>query len=217
MLAFQGRKPKVERGLEDFVQIINVGGNHWVSITNIGCKENAIKVYDSLFLELCEKEQEKFYLSLAALLNTTHPDMIVEYPAMQKQQGTADCGLFAIAVAFSLLSGNDPSQQHYDQEIMRTHLALCFQMGDVATFPVKKSVAKMQKKKKETVDLFCHCRLPYNGEFMIECSTCAQWFHRSCENIPRKVTTKTAKITAKIANSSKTIQKYHTSVLCITL
>jgi hypothetical protein len=62
VLAFQGRKPKVERGLEDFVQIINVGGNHWVSITNIGCKENAIKVYDSLFLELCEKEQEKFFV-----------------------------------------------------------------------------------------------------------------------------------------------------------
>jgi hypothetical protein len=40
VLAFEGKTPKVEKGLKDFVQIVNIGGNHWVTVTNIGCEEN---------------------------------------------------------------------------------------------------------------------------------------------------------------------------------
>ena len=139
VLAFQGRTPKVERGLVDFVQILNVGGNHWVTITNIGCHENRIRVYDSLIMKLSKKEKEEFHCSLAALLNTSHPNMIIEYPAMQKQR------LFAVAVAFSLLAGDDPSQQSYDQKSMRAHLSLCFQVGDLAAFPQMQAVSRMQE------------------------------------------------------------------------
>ena len=102
MLAFESKSPKVEKGLKGFVQILNAGGSHWVTVTNIGCEENKIKVYDSLYRKLSEDDE----MLLAALLNTNFPNMVIEWPRMQKQEGTADCGLFAIAVAFSLCSGH---------------------------------------------------------------------------------------------------------------
>ena len=46
VLAFKGANAKVERGAKDFVQIINVAGDHWVTVTNKDCEENVIRVYD---------------------------------------------------------------------------------------------------------------------------------------------------------------------------
>jgi hypothetical protein len=191
LLAFEGKTPKIQRGQKEFVQIINVGRKHWVTVTNIGCEDNVVKVYDSKYMELPEKDRNKFYLCLAALLNTSYPNMTIVWPSMQNQKGCSDCGLFAVAVAFSLLIGEDPSTQAYDQKTMRVHLAMGFQVGELAQFPVNASVLPMQHERKEVVELFCHCRMPYSGSFMIEFATCAEWFHRSCENMPRKVNAKT--------------------------
>jgi len=30
---------------------------------------------------------------------------------------------------------------------------------------------------------YCSCRKPYRGEFMIQCDSCAEWFHGACVNI----------------------------------
>ncbi|XP_028404805.1 probable protein phosphatase DDB_G0282105 [Dendronephthya gigantea] len=142
VLSFEG-KPKVEKGLKDFVQIINVGGQHWATVTNIHCEENAVKVYDSLSLNVTKKLKQKFHSCLAALLGTTVSKMFISYPPMQKQKGCDDCGLFALAVAFSLLAGDDPSQLTYDQSCMREHLALCFQVGELGPFPLKNCHVKL--------------------------------------------------------------------------
>ena len=191
VLAFEGKPPKIQRGQKDFVQILNVGGKHWVTVTNIGCEDNVVKVYDSLYMELSEKDRKKFYLCLASLLNTSYPNMTIVWPSVQKQKGCSDCGLFAIAAAFSLLVGEDPSEQAYDQKMMRAHLAICFQVGELAQFPVSASGLAMQHERTEVVELFCHCRMPDSGSFMIECRNCAEWFHRSFENVPKKVSGKT--------------------------
>ena len=191
VLVFEGEKSKVKKGLKDFVQVINVGTEHWVTVSNIGCEENAVKVYDSLFMDQ-NKKRQKFHSSLASLLDTSLPNMIIHYPRMQKQEGCDDCGVFALAVAFTLLAGDDPSQLIYDQSCMRGHLALCFQCNELAPFPVKSpGCEQLQEQMTRTVDLFCHCRKPDSGTFMIECSACCGWFHRSCENVPRKLTKKT--------------------------
>jgi hypothetical protein len=109
VLAFEGKTPKIQRGQKEFVPIINVGRKHWVTVTNIGCEDNVVKVYDSKHMELPGKDRNKFYLCLAALLNTSYPNMTIVRPSMQNQKGCSDCGLFAVAVAFSLLIGEDPS------------------------------------------------------------------------------------------------------------
>ena len=69
---------------------------------------------------------------LASLLDTTFLNMAIEWPGMQKQEGTSDCGLFATAVEVSLCSGHNPSRQAYDQSVTREHLAMCFMCEELA-------------------------------------------------------------------------------------
>ncbi|CAB4043419.1 polycystic kidney disease 1-like 2, partial [Paramuricea clavata] len=49
----------------------------------------------------------------------------VELPPVQVQLGEVDCGVFAIAFAYDLAAGNDPSNVRYDQSKMREHLTNC--------------------------------------------------------------------------------------------
>ena len=184
VFAFEGKTPKVEKGLKDFVQIVNIGGNHWVTVTNIGCEENRIKVYDTLYRSMSNTDKIK----LAALLNTSLESMVIEWPSLQIQEGDSDCGLFAMAIALALCIGQDPCQKAYDQSAMRVHLATCFHCEEIAVFPLSKVKCKRSKSVEVTEELFCHCRMPYKeGDFMIECSNCFQWFHRSCDKVPRTV------------------------------
>ena len=159
VLAFESRKPKVERRLKDFVQVINICRNHWVTVSNIGCGENRIKVYDSLNSNLPGSDREQFNAALASLLNTNFKNMVIEYPSMRKQEGSLDCGLFALTVAVSLCNGDDPGVQNYDQSAMRVHLAVCFQCGEISEFPVKKSrvVVKTLLKLLKTYSAIAEC------------------------------------------------------------
>ena len=117
------------------------------------------------------KERETktlFVLSSAAQHQSSN--MVIGWPTMQRQRGESDCGLFNVAVATSLLCGEDPGSMNYDQ---REHLALCFHCEELAVFPVSSSKCMINDKKEETVDVFCHCRMPFmDGVFMIECSVC---------------------------------------------
>ena len=45
---------------------------------------------------------------------------------MQKQIGSQDCGVFAIAVSIAILNGPDVSQITFCQTEMRKHLIFCF-------------------------------------------------------------------------------------------
>ena len=42
-------------------------------------------------------------------------------------------------------------------------------------------------KTKQKVDVYCICRMPEMGESMVECSSCAEWYHISCVNVPQTV------------------------------
>lgn len=61
--------------------------------------------------------------------------LAVELPPRQIQRGGLDSGLFAIAFAYDLASGNDPSQVTYDQSRMREHLVKCLENGLFEPFP----------------------------------------------------------------------------------
>ena len=192
VLAFASKPPRVQTGDKGFVQILHVGGNHWVTATNIGCQENKIKVFDSLHQKLSKKEKQKLHSCLAVLLNTSSSTIVTEWPSMQRQRGESDCGLFAVAVAISLLNGEDPGSKSYDQSVMRSHLAVCFHCEELAVFPESSSKCGTNEKREETIEVFCHCRMPFrHGVFMIECCACLEWFHRSCEKVPKTVKDKT--------------------------
>ena len=160
VLAFEGRNCKVHRGLKNVVQIINLGGKHWLTVSNIGCEPNQVKVYDSLYHKLPDSGRQKFVRSVAMLINTNISNMSVQWVDMSKQKGSADCGLFAIASAVSLCHGQNPSECAFDQTVMREHLALCFNCDEIAIFP--SSPRNAGATVTEVIDLFCHMSVVYS-------------------------------------------------------
>ena len=99
------------------MQVLNIDGNHWITVSNIGCDINHIKVYDSLYRRIPKSGRQKFLTSLAMLLNTNEQYMKIEWVDMEKQKGGHDCGLFAIASAVCLSNGGDPKEQAFDQTV----------------------------------------------------------------------------------------------------
>ena len=78
-----------------------------------------VNVYDSLFTEL---NQESYDLILRIFHTQINDDRrtTVVMKELQKQKGSTDCGLFAIAVMTSLAHKVDPSTAKYDQIRSRT-------------------------------------------------------------------------------------------------
>jgi len=158
----------------EFVQILNVSQSHWITVSNVGCKKGVVNIYDSIpscYLPACTKEQ------IAATLFSNEKTLTLEYKAVQVQQGSNDCGLFAIAFATSLCGGENPVEINYKQHLFYSHLLNCVTKQEISVFPRSTRKRKVTKSRgTETFELFCHCRLPEQGR-MIQCDHCQEWYH----------------------------------------
>ena len=85
----------------EFVQIIN-NGLHWVCISTLSCPVGVVKVYDSLF----GKPNIKAIQHACRMLLHRGKSVKIINEKVQKQQGSNDCALFAIAFATTLCHGN---------------------------------------------------------------------------------------------------------------
>ena len=110
----------------NFVQILNVSGNHWITVSDIGCPKDTAVEYDSLHCANESSYRDKFLRQMAYMLMTRSRHMTLLTPDIQKQEGTSDCGLFAAAVATSLCCGVLPQDYSWKQSEMPEHLARCF-------------------------------------------------------------------------------------------
>lgn len=99
---------------------------------------------------------------------------------MQYQIGGSDCGLFAIASACTLCNGQEPASFKYDQNVMRQHLLSGFQNKILTPFPAKLRRCVKSVRRMENIKVYCECRLPDNGEKMVQCFKCKEWFHTKC-------------------------------------
>ena len=70
---------------------------------------------------------------------------------VQQQQGTVDCGLFAIAYIVSLATGKDPARIKFKQQCMRSFFVDCIKKRHIDTFPTVKEIARVARP--DTVDL----------------------------------------------------------------
>ena len=130
---------------------------------------------------------------LADLMRTKDKAITVNYTDVQWQSGTSDCGLFALAFATSVCTGQDPTTTLYDQTQMRSHLLSCLGEQKITPFPCKTKGRRGKKTHNtttEVVPVLCVCRLPDDGKKMIQCSNCGKWFHRTCLHISGKYYTK---------------------------
>ena len=74
-------------------------------------------LYDSLNYAINEQAQRT--IAYMARNFIQGPVLRVIRKGVQQQQGYDDCGPMAIAFAYSLCSGNDPSGCNYTQEVLR--------------------------------------------------------------------------------------------------
>lgn len=90
----------------DFVQVINVGGQHWVCSSNIDCPLGIVDVYDSI--PVYSVGSYSLRKQIAAILKTPESTFQLRFPDVKHQSGGSNCGLFAIAFATALCSSDDP-------------------------------------------------------------------------------------------------------------
>lgn len=81
------------------LQCWNRGDNHWITASSIGCGYDAVRVYDSMNLQL----SSLLIRVVAGFLHTSNDYVTIEYADMQYQSGGDDCRLFAIASACAKL------------------------------------------------------------------------------------------------------------------
>ena len=89
-----------------------------------------------------------------------HRSLIVTSVPVQQQEGSTDCGLFAIANAFHAALGDSVSGLHFDQGKMREHLSKCFEQGQLTPFP--KPPERFRRARESTISFTyfasAHCR-----------------------------------------------------------
>ena len=101
------------------------------------------------------------------------------YEDVDMQPNGIDCGLYSLAFATTLCSGGDPVKLHYHNDQMRSHLMKCLENGVVEPFPATKCGAR-HPRSIQTVEVYCHCRMPDGNSKMIQCLACREWFHQHC-------------------------------------
>ena len=180
-----------------WVQVIHDNVNHWVVAAKV--EKNHVFVYDSL-----GGDPNNHVLGcISSLLRPSGKHFSYIVKSCQKQENTDDCGLFAIAFAVTLASGQNPSLSSYSPSQLRPHLVNCLQKNEIVCFPQatpadRVVLCKTKAIKKERV--YCHCRRVHyepkqvsstGGEVespwdAIKCTSCKEWFHRQCETWPQK-------------------------------
>ena len=92
-------------------------------------------------------------VQIASILVTKEPAIRLQYIDVQMQSGQADCGLFAIACAATLVHRVHPGSYIFEQSLMRQHLLKCLENGK---FPIRKNGRVTQNiKQLEAFKIYC--------------------------------------------------------------
>ena len=186
-----GHQLDFERHSRLFIQIINRspndGGSHWLTISNINCLENMVKVYDSAYRGLPHEEE----MIVASLVSITCNELQVIFPNVALQTNGYNCGLYAIANATALAHGIDPKTQIFIPRLMREHQYKCIEEKHLGPFPVTISQSRRNPIKKDVeIPLNCLCRMPDTRTMYmyIYCDTCGNEYHPQCVGICHSIT-----------------------------
>ena len=178
---------KWDSNSESFIQILFVCGNHWVCVSNKICASNSVEYFDS-FVTVPEDKGD-IACQISSIVVTDNPTFDINVVNVHQQEGSDNCGLYALAYAFDLCFGIDPFESKYKQEAMRVHLHSCIEHEEVKPFPVveaKHLVPRRRILATTTVTVYCHCRQPERTD-MACCGQCCKWYHDTCEDIPPEI------------------------------
>ena len=166
--------------MDGFVQIVNMRGNHWITLSNAQNLRLEVAIYDNLHGVDKNKDKEIRYpisveQSVCQIMRPPN-DVTFLVDDVQQQEGGEDCGLFAIAFATLLCVGRDPTKECFDKKIMRRELTKSLEEEDMALF-VEKACSTSRKEDPEILyewlcPVHCHCRMPDDGNKMVRCIGC---------------------------------------------
>ena len=144
-------------GRKEFVQVLPCNNDHWLKISTIDFYP-VIKVYDSRNTAIFFSTKQQ----ICSILVSTEHVISVEFVAVDRQNNSDDCGLFALAFATALCVGEDPQYLHFNTEgtSMRVHLLQCSENGVIQPFPsemLKRRRARRDMKNGK-IEVFCTCQ-----------------------------------------------------------
>ena len=128
-------------------------------------------------------------LQIASIYKCNQKLLSIRKLAVQQQNGTLDCGIFAVAFAVEACEGNDISVACFDQMMMRQHMHVCLQEGVFHSFPKMKRSQKPRKVHLRSTmnlikfELYCTCRMPEMLDDMVACDKCSMCLHCSCTDL----------------------------------
>ena len=168
-----------------FVQILHVSSNHWACLSNKFSSPGSVDLFDSM--HTVPVEDGTILTQVCSILQTPNPTITTNVVNVGCQEGGSDCGLFTIAMAYDLCAGVDPVTKEYVQSEMRSHLHSCFNNKLLKPFP--STVCNIEKRTlfKVTVKVYCKCRMPEEGKWMVCCDKCNVWYHEGCVPVPTEV------------------------------
>ena len=79
----------------DFIQIVNNGHTHWLTIITFGAAIGTVNFYDSLYMSVNSFVKEQ----VTAIAHIDKKEITLNFIDVQMQRGTCDCGLFSLAFA----------------------------------------------------------------------------------------------------------------------
>ena len=168
---------------EMLLQIIHTRGSHWAALQICG---KDVYLYDSAYTSVTTDTLDM----IAQLLRSKDHCIQIQIMNVAKQTGTTDCGLYAIAIITCLALGMDPVSVVFKPEELRPHFVKVLETGTITAFPVVKHRRPTDRVKNvEVVSVYCYCRLPDNGEAMVSCDKCEEWYHIHCITGPMPTST----------------------------
>ena len=170
---------------DNFVQIIHISPGHWACLSNKFSSAGQVDLYDSLHTR--PEEDGTIVPQACLILHSSEPQITIRVVNVGLQQGTNDCGLFSIAMAYDLCCEVDPSTKLYMQDRMRSHLHSCFNNKQMKPFPSCNTNTAMTVIYNLTVKVYCICRMSEGSEFMVRCDSCSEWYHGDCVTVPQEI------------------------------
>ncbi len=120
-----------------YVQVHNVscGGGHWV-LSKLDWQKKEVFLFDSYSVEPLPIDLiRQLHQLYGHMVNENDKKLHLTLVNVQRQPNGYDCGLFAIANGFEIVSGGNPGLCFYNCAVMRNHLASVFVKQVLEPFP----------------------------------------------------------------------------------
>ena len=132
-------------------EFVHVQGNHWCTVSNVGCDDGVVDVYDSLYPSVSNVTLRV----IASLVYISASKLVVRMMDVGKQSNSSDCGVLAIAFTYDVCRHSDPCRVKYDNKLIRQPLADCLEKCCLPRFPVAGERRSSGVKLTQSVDLHC--------------------------------------------------------------